>query len=121
MKLKTMAAGVIAALALGASHVALASPEDGVAAWKAFIAQSGEGNGRSKFVDAMGSPEALAIAKRWAALRGYDAPGLLAGANLPPELKPGTVIDASNVDAAWLKPYILPVLAERFKDSGWFG
>lgn len=121
MKFKTMAAGLVAALALGASQAALASPEDGVAAWKAFIAQNGEGGGRSKFVDALGSAEALGIAKRWSALRGYDAPGLLKSANLPPELKPGTVIDASNVDAAWLKPYIVGAFAERFKDAGWFG
>ncbi|MCW0182664.1 outer membrane lipoprotein-sorting protein [Zavarzinia sp.] len=121
MKIRTMAAGLIAALTLGGAQVALASPEDGVAAWKAFVAQNGDGAGRSKFVDALGSPEALAIAKRWAALRGYDAPGLLAQAKLPPELKPGTVINASNVDAPWLKDFILPALAERFKDSGWFG
>ncbi|MCF4165750.1 outer membrane lipoprotein-sorting protein [Zavarzinia compransoris] len=126
MKIRSMATGIVAALTLGgatigASQVAMASPEDGVAAWKAFIAEHGEGNGRSKFVDALGSAEALAVAKRWSALRGYDAPGMLAGASLPPELKPGTVINAGNVDAEWLKPYILPSLAERFKDSAWFG
>jgi len=119
MKFKTLATGLAAAAALlGASQAALAKPEDGVAAWKAFAATHPE---VAPFVDGIGSPEALAIANRWAALRGYDAPGMLAGAHLPPELKPGTVIDASNVDAAWLKPYILPALAERFKDSAWFG
>ncbi|RJF88865.1 DUF1329 domain-containing protein [Oleomonas cavernae] len=122
MNIKKIAAGVVAVAGmLTASPGAMANPEDGVAAWKAFVAASGPGRGRDKFVEALGSPEALAIAKRWSALRGYDAPGLLATANLPPELKPGTVINASNVDAAWLKPYIVPGLAARFKDTGWFG
>jgi hypothetical protein len=112
-------AAVAATLAL--STGAQASPEDGVAAWKEFAAKHTDVD-RSKFVAAISSPEALAIAKRWAAVRGYDAPGLLAGAKLPPELKPGLVINGSNIDSMpWLKDYMVPALAERFKDSGWFG
>ncbi|RJF89362.1 DUF1329 domain-containing protein [Oleomonas cavernae] len=122
MKLKHVTTGLaVIGLAMAGSIAAKADPADGVAAWKKFAAEHTDVD-RSKWVDAIGSPEALAVAKRWAALRGFDAPGLLASAKLPPELKPGLVINAGNIDSMpWLKDYMVGALADRFKDQSWFG
>jgi hypothetical protein len=113
--------GILLGVLLGVAGLpAHANPEDGVAAWKSFAA-SNTSVDRSKWVEAIGSPEAIGLAKRWSALRGYDAPGLLAGAKLPAELKPGLVIDAASIKSMpWLKDYMTPELMDRFSDATWF-
>lgn len=117
MTTNRMAAGMVAALLL-APVAGRADPADGIAAWRAFAAANADRD-RAKFVAALEAPEALDLARRWSALRGYDAPGLLKAAHLPAELKPGLVIDAANVDAPYLKDVIIPALADRVKATDW--
>jgi len=118
---KILAGLLISTAIVAASGEVRANPDDGVAAWKSF-ASSNTDTDRSKWVDAISSPEAVALAKRWSALRGYDAPGLLASAKLPAELKPGLVINGGNIDSMpWLKDFMTPDLMNRFKDQSWFG
>ena len=122
--MKALLAGLaFASLLVAAVGPASANPEDGVTAWKAFAAANKDVD-RSKFVEAIGSSEAMGLAKRWSALRGDDAPGLLAAdqAKLPPQLKPGLVIDASTIASMpWLKDYMVPEMMARFTDTSWFG
>ncbi len=113
-----LTAGVLAVSTL-LSAAAQADPADAIVAWKQFLTTN-TGKDRGKYVEAISTPAAQELAKRWSALRGYDAPTMLKAANLPPELKPGLVIDASNVDAPWLKDVIAPGLADRVKASDWF-
>jgi Protein of unknown function (DUF1329) len=115
-------AGLAAAVLLSIPRAPVhANPEDGVAAWKDFASHHSDVD-RSKWVAALESPESLSLAKRWSSVRGYDAPGLLARANLPAQLKPGLVIEAGDIDSMpWLREYMTPDLIRRFKDAAWFG
>lgn len=110
-------AGMLTA-ALLAPAVAYADPSVELEDWKAFTASNTDRD-RSKFVAAISTPGAQELAKRWSALRGYDAPSMLKAANLPAELKPGLVIDASNADAPYLKDIMISVLADRLKATDW--
>lgn len=75
-------------------------------AWKAYAAQSGDAN-HAKWVEEISKPEALALAKEWKDLRGYDAYDIMDKAELPEDLKPGLKINKANVASyPWLKDYL---------------
>ena len=88
-------------------------------AWAAFAAES-DNSGHQKWVDEISKPEAVALAKAWKDLRGYDAYDIIAKADLPPELKPGLVITKQNAgDFPWLKDYLPEQHYEALTSSDW--
>jgi hypothetical protein len=75
-------------------------------AWKAFAATSGDPN-HAKWVAEISKPEAIALAKEWKDVRGFDSYDELDKTELPADLKPGLVITRENMnDYPWLKDYL---------------
>ncbi|PHS73008.1 MAG: outer membrane lipoprotein-sorting protein [Cycloclasticus sp.] len=75
-------------------------------AWKTFAAEQNNPN-YDKWVSLISDPKAIALAKEWKDLRGYDAYDLMDKAKLPADLKPGLVITAENkANYPWLKEYL---------------
>lgn len=74
--------------------------------WADFAQKTNNPN-HQKWLEAISDPRAVELAKRWKALRGYDAYDQLAKYTIPAELKPGLVINKTNVEQyAWLKDYL---------------
>lgn len=99
--------GVFSLLAVSLTHqVSAADTNRALEAWKAFAAKSDNPNYK-KWVAEISKPEAIALAKKWKDLRGYDAYDLLDKVKLPAELKPGLVITKDNMNKyKWLKDYL---------------
>ncbi len=103
------------------SFIAMSHADSNLAreAWDAYAAQSGN-PGHKKWVDEISKPEAVALAKAWKELRGYDAYDIIAKADLPPELKPGLEITKENADSfPWLKDYLPQQHYEALTSSEW--
>ncbi len=87
----------------------IASAEDSnraLDAWRAFAESSGNPN-HAKWVEEISKPEAIALAKEWKDLRGFDAYDELDKIELPADLKPGLKITKENMDQyPWLKDYL---------------
>ena len=112
----TAAIGMAAAILTGAP--AIAESNRALEAWKAFAAEEKNPN-YDKWVKLISDPKAIALAKEWKDLRGYDAYDLLDQANIPAELKPGLVITKANkADYPWLKDYLPKELNEAL-DNKW--
>ena len=106
MKMKTMwaAGSLFAALAI-ALPVA-ADSNQALDDWKAFAAKSGNPD-HAKWVKEISKPEAIALAKQWKDLRGYDAHGLIEKEKIPADLKPGLKITKANAaQYPWLAKYL---------------
>ncbi|MFT6989584.1 MAG: hypothetical protein ACJASL_001557 [Paraglaciecola sp.] len=106
MKMNKIAAAIGFAAAISSTAPAMADTNRALEAWKAFAAEQNNPN-YDKWVAAISDPKAIALAKQWKDLRGYDAYDLMDKANLPEDLKPGLVITAENkASFPWLKEYL---------------
>jgi len=104
IKLLSMMASVLAVLSF--APPVTADSNQALEDWKAFAAQSGNPD-HAKWVAAISKPEAIALAKEWKALRGYDAQDLIAKGNIPADLKPGLKISKANAaQYPWLADYM---------------
>lgn len=113
--------GKIGALALLAAATSIAQADSNAAleAWKAFAASSGNPD-HGKWVEAISQPDAIALAKEWKDLRGYDAHDIIAKAELPPDLKPGLKLTKENAaQYPWLKEYLPAQHYEALTSSEW--
>lgn len=94
---------------------------DWVGDWQDYARKTGEAY-HAKWTEMIASPEARKLAEEWRQWRGYDASSLIAKADLPPELKPGLVINKDNIDSMpWLAKYLPQASVDRIKDGKWFG
>ncbi len=82
MRLKKVATalGFVAATAVTAP--AIAETNRALEAWKAFAAEQNNPN-YDKWLELISDPKAIAMAKEWKELRGYDAYDLMDKAELP--------------------------------------
>ncbi|MGB1541729.1 MAG: outer membrane lipoprotein-sorting protein [Cycloclasticus sp.] len=106
MRLKKVATalGFVAATAVTAP--AIAETNRALEAWKAFAAEQNNPN-YDKWLELISDPKAIAMAKEWKELRGYDAYDLMDKAELPADLKPGLVITGeTKANYPWLKKYL---------------
>lgn len=92
--------------------------------WRAFAESSGKAADK-RWVDLISAEDAIKLSNAWSRWRGFDAPRLVEQARsegrIPPEVKPGLVIDASNVDSIpGIKSLLLPWDVDRLKDPTWF-
>ena len=118
MKIKTLAVSTALMACALSSPVALADTNRALDAWKAFAASSGNPN-HQKWVDEISKPEAIALAKEWKDLRGYDAYDLMDKAKIPAELKAGLKINKDNMAKyPWLKDYMPAEFIEHLS-SDW--
>ena len=94
---------------LAIASIGVAASEDSnraLEAWKAFAEKSGNPN-HAAWVAEISKPEAIALAKEWKDVRGFDAYDELDKTELPPELKAGLTITRENMgDYPWLKDYL---------------
>ncbi|HIE86232.1 MAG: outer membrane lipoprotein-sorting protein [bacterium] len=92
--------------ALFCSSSGFADTNKALEAWKEFAKQTGNPN-HAAWVEEISKPAAVALAKEWREVRGYDSYDLLANAELPEELKPGLKINSENMDQfPWLKDFL---------------
>lgn len=106
MKLNKIATVLGFATAVAIAAPAMADTNRALEAWKAFAAAEKNPN-YDKWVSLISDPKAIALAKEWKDLRGYDAYDLIDKANIPAELKPGLVITKDNkANYPWLKDYL---------------
>ena len=106
MKIHKIAAALSFAAAMTVAAPAMADTNRALEAWKAFAAEQKNPN-YDKWVSLISDPKAIALAKEWKDLRGYDAYDLIDKANIPAELKPGLVITKDNkANYPWLKEYL---------------
>ncbi|MEO1963196.1 MAG: outer membrane lipoprotein-sorting protein [Cycloclasticus sp.] len=97
--------GVLAALLSCAFQVS-AETNTAIDNWTTFAQQTGKPE-HQKWLEAISDPRAITLAKRWKELRGFDAYDALAKYQIPTELKPGLVINKSNIGQyPWLKDYL---------------
>ncbi|MEE9356125.1 MAG: outer membrane lipoprotein-sorting protein [Methylococcaceae bacterium] len=88
--------------------------------WNEFSKVTGQKQ-HADWAKLLANPESAKLAREWADLRGYSAHQLIDSAKLPPELKPGLVINKSNIDSfPWLSDYLNPASLERIKSDDWF-
>ena len=92
--------------------------------WKAFAETSGNPADK-RWADLISQPGAIKLSNAWSKWRGFDAPRLVEEARsngtIPKELKPGLVIDASNIDSIpGIKNFMQPWDIDRVKDPSWF-
>ncbi|HIF51393.1 MAG TPA: outer membrane lipoprotein-sorting protein [Thiotrichaceae bacterium] len=107
-----------AAMSILLAPLAQADTNKALEAWKAYAASSGNPN-HQKWVDEISKPEAIALAKEWKDLRGYDSYDLMEKANLPADLKPGLKITKDNAaQFPWLKDYLPAEILEHLS-SDW--
>ncbi len=100
------------------TSAATADTNKALDAWKAFAASSGNPN-HAKWVEEISKQEAIALAKEWKDVRGFDAYDFIDAAELPADLKPGLKINQSNKDQyPWLKDYLPAEMLEHLS-SDW--
>ena len=88
-------------------------------AWKAYAAESGNPD-HARWVEEISQPEALALAKAWKEMRGYDAYDIIEKAELPADLKPGLKITKANAASfPWLKDYLPQQHLESLTSNNW--
>jgi hypothetical protein len=97
---------------------------DFVREWKQFAEASGRVDDR-RWVELIRHPNAVRLSNAWSAWRGFDAPTLVAEARIegriPPEVAPGLVITAANVDSIpGLAALMTPELAQQVKSDDWY-
>ncbi|MCF7981010.1 MAG: hypothetical protein K9K86_03425 [Pseudomonadales bacterium] len=110
---------IIAILCIAFSTVVSAETNDALDAWKSYAAKTGNPD-HAKWVDEISKPEAIALAKAWKELRGYDAQDLVQAEKLPAELKPGLVITKDNAgDFPWLKDYLPKTTYASLTSNDW--
>ncbi len=116
IKINTLILGSLVVLF---SPVINADTNRALEAWKDFAASSGNPD-HQKWVDEISKPEAIALAKEWKDLRGYDVYDLMDKVDLPADLKPGLKITAANMGQyPWLKDYLpATLLAKLTADWG---
>lgn len=86
--------------------MAQAETNRAIAHWTNFVQSMGHER-HAKWLDAISDERAVALAKRWKQLRGYDAYDILANYSLPKELQPGLTINKQNVEEyPWLSEYL---------------
>ena len=106
MKINKFAAAIGFAAAVSVVAPAMADTNRALEAWKVFAAEQKNPN-YDKWVKLISDPKAIALAKKWKDLRGYDAYDLIDKTTLPAELKPGLVINKDNkANYPWLKDYL---------------
>ncbi|MEH6502681.1 MAG: outer membrane lipoprotein-sorting protein [Cycloclasticus sp.] len=106
MKINKIAAALGFAAAVTVAAPAMADTNRALEAWKAFAAEENNPN-YDKWVALISDPKAIALAKEWKDLRGYDAYDLMDKATFPADLKPGLVITPENKgNYPWLKDYL---------------
>ncbi|OUR85685.1 hypothetical protein A9Q85_07435 [Cycloclasticus sp. 44_32_T64] len=92
----------------------------GIENWALFAESSGKVE-HKKWLEAISDPRAIALAKRWKELRGFDAYDVLDKYQLPKELKPGLVINKANIDQfPWLEEYLPRDYLNGLKDDNGF-
>ncbi|MFT6624175.1 MAG: hypothetical protein ACJAZI_000235 [Cycloclasticus sp.] len=117
MKLNKFLAGISFVAATLITAPVVAETNRALEAWKAFAAEQKKPN-YDKWVELISDPKAIALAKEWKDLRGYDAYDLIDKANLPADLKPGLVITAENkANYPWLKDYLTKELYDAIGGS----
>ena len=118
MGLKKIGAALVA-LGLSLSP-AVADDAPWVQEWKDLAAKSGF-EGHAKFAELVAHPDAVKLAKDWAAFRGYSARSLLAKENIPADLKPGLEITKDNASQyPWLKDYLPKPSYDQLMSTDWF-
>ncbi len=106
MKMNKIAAAIGFAAAVSVTAPVMADTNRALEAWKAFAAEQNNPN-YDKWVSLISDPKAIALAKEWKDLRGYDAYDLMDKAEFPAELKAGLVINAANkANFPWLQDYL---------------
>ncbi len=101
-----IAAAIGFAAAVSVTAPVMADTNRALEAWKAFAAEQNNPN-YDKWVSLISDPKAIALAKEWKDLRGYDAYDLMDKAEFPAELKAGLVINAANkANFPWLQDYL---------------
>lgn len=101
-----IAAAIGFAAAVSVTAPVMADTNRALEAWKTFAAEQKNPN-YDKWVSLISDPKAIALAKEWKDLRGYDAYDLIDKAELPADLKPGLVITPENkANYPWLKEYL---------------
>ncbi|OUR91300.1 outer membrane lipoprotein-sorting protein, partial [Cycloclasticus sp. 44_32_T64] len=106
MKLNKIAAALGFVAAVSVTAPVMADTNRALDAWKAFAAEQNNPN-YDKWVTLISDPKAIALAKEWKDLRGYDAYDLMDKADIPADLKAGLVINGENKgDYPWLKKYL---------------
>lgn len=106
MKMNKIAAAIGFAAAVSVAAPAMADTNRALEAWKTFAAEQKNPN-YDAWVKAISDPKAIALAKEWKDLRGYDAYDLMDKETFPAELKPGLEITAENkANYPWLKDYL---------------
>ena len=73
----------IVTICIACVGVADAESNEALEAWKAYATKSGNSD-HAKWVEEISKPEAIALAKAWKELRGYDEHDLIAAALLVP-------------------------------------
>lgn len=113
--------GAALVLALGTATPAAAADEPAwVKEWRALAAQTGNPD-YATWADRLAKPESLKLVEDWTAFRGYSARGLMAEANLPPDLKPGLEITKDNIaQYPWIAEYLPKPSLDRLMSTGWF-
>ncbi|MDX2425606.1 MAG: outer membrane lipoprotein-sorting protein [Cycloclasticus sp.] len=98
--------GLLLGLTLSSFTVASAESNRAIEQWKSFAQNSAQLE-HQQWLEAISDPRAIALAKDWKALRGYDAYDLIDKHTLPKDLKPGLVINKTNVSQyPWLTEYL---------------
>jgi len=106
MKLNKIATALGFVAAVSVTAPVMADTNRALEAWKAFAAEQNNPN-YDKWVTLISDPKAIAMAKEWKDLRGYDAYDLMDKANIPADLKAGLVINGENKgNYPWLKEYM---------------
>jgi len=106
MKLNKIATALGFVAAVSVTAPVMADTNRALDAWKAFAAEQNNPN-YDKWLALISDPKAIALAKEWKDLRGYDAYDLMDKADIPAELKPGLIITGANkADFPWLKEYM---------------
>ncbi len=111
----------IVTICIACVGVADAESNEALEAWKAYATKSGNSD-HAKWVEEISKPEAIALAKAWKELRGYDAHDLIAAAepDVPAELKPGLTISKGNAaNFPWLKDYLPQQTYESLTSTDW--
>jgi len=90
MKMNKIAAAIGFAAAVSVTAPVMADTNRALEAWKSFAAEQNNPN-YDKWVKLISDPKAIALAKEWKDLRGYDAYDLIDKTKLPADLKTGLV------------------------------
>lgn len=118
---KQKIASALLATGIAVALMSNSARADWVSEWKEFAQQTGK-DYHAEWAQMIAAPEARELAQDWRDYRGYDATSLIEAADIPPELKPGLVINRENIDSMpWLKGYLPEPTEDRIRDTEWFG